>query len=64
MVGDDVDGGGGAVQVVVPDPEGFEDGEEFLVVDIVVQFGWVEGPRVESDWVYFPIFEFYRKNCR
>jgi len=40
---------------VAPDAEGFEDGEEFLVVNIVVEFGQVEGARVEGDWMDFSV---------
>ena len=49
---------------MVPDAEHFKDSEEFFVVVIVVEFGGVEGPGVESDWVNLPIFKFYRKDSR
>jgi hypothetical protein len=44
-----------AIQVVSPDSEGFKDGKEFFVMDIVVQFHRVEGAGVESDWMDFTI---------
>ena len=40
---------------MAPDGEGFEDGEEFLVMNIVVEFGRVEGVRVEGDRMDFSV---------
>jgi len=40
---------------VAPDVEGFEDGEEFLVMNIVVEFSQVEGARVEGDQMDFSV---------
>jgi len=40
---------------MVPDVEGFEDGEEFLVVNIVVEFNRVEGAQVEGDQMDFSV---------
>ena len=55
VVGDDVDGGARTVKVVAPDAERFKDGEEFLVMDIVVELRRVERAGVESDRVYFTV---------
>jgi len=38
----DVNDRSGTFKVVSPDPEHFEDGVEFLVVDVVVEFSGVE----------------------
>ena len=43
----------GPFEVVPPDLERFEDGEEFLVVRVVVQFRSGEGPGVERDRMEF-----------
>ena len=53
MVGDHVDCFGSAFEVVTPTLERFEDGQELLVVDIVIELRAGEGAGVESDWVEF-----------
>ena len=47
----DLDRMWGALEVVSPDLEAIDDGEEFLIVDIVVAFGWDHLAGVESDGV-------------
>jgi hypothetical protein len=44
-----------ACQVVLPNAEGLKYSEKFLVVNIVVQLGRVEGAGVESNWMYFTV---------
>ena len=39
------------LKVMSPNFEGFENGKQFLVVDIKVEFGKGKGLRVKSDWV-------------
>jgi hypothetical protein len=51
VVCNDVDDVGRALEVVTPDRERLKDCKEFFVVCIVVELGWVEGTRVESDRV-------------
>ena len=64
MIRDDVNRRGGAVQIVSPDAEGFEDGVEFLVMYIIVEFGRVEGTGVECDGMNLTILKLYRKYSR
>jgi len=47
VVGDDIDRGGGAFEVMVPVLECLEDGKEFLIVGVVVQLRSSQGPGVE-----------------
>ena len=42
----------GAFQVVAPVLEGLDDGEKFLVVDVVVAFCWCHSAGMEGDRVY------------
>jgi len=55
VIGNDVYRKGGTVQIVAPDAESFKDGEEFLVVNIVVELRGIEGAGVEGDWVDFSV---------
>ena len=43
VVGEDLYGKGGAMEVVAPGLQGANDGEEFSVIDIIVPFGRGEG---------------------
>ena len=52
VVGKDLDAMAGAFQVVAPVLEGLYNGEEFLVVDVVVAFRWCHSARMEGDRVY------------
>ena len=45
VVGEDLYGKGGAMEVVAPGLQGANDGEEFSVIDIIVPFGRGEGLR-------------------
>ena len=53
MVGDNVNRGSSTFQVVTPNPEGLEDGQQLLVVDVVVEFSPIERPRVERNRMNF-----------
>ena len=45
MIGENLDGEGGAVEVMSLGFEGMDDCQEFLVIDIIVLFCWGEGLR-------------------
>ena len=45
MVGEDLHGEGGAVEIVAPGFQGANDGEKFAIIDIVIPFGGGEGLR-------------------
>ena len=40
VVGEDLDWQGGAMKVMTPSLEGMDDGEEFLIIDVVITFCW------------------------
>ena len=42
MVHKDLDGKGGAMEIVPPGLQGADDGEEFSVVDVIIAFCWDE----------------------
>jgi hypothetical protein len=50
-----IDLGGRAFQIMAPALKRFEDGQKFLVVNIVVEFGGCESSGVESDGVKFAV---------
>src|ERR1700746_3274879 len=49
MVGDNIHRNGGTFQIVTPGAESLEDGEELLIVGIVVEFRSGQHPRMECD---------------
>ena len=49
-----------SLEVVVPYLKSFENGKQFLVVDIVVEFGGCKGAGVESNGVDFIV---HRRYC-
>ena len=51
MVGNNVDWGAGAFEIVTPSSEGLEDGQQLFVVYVVVEFGAHEGSGMECDWM-------------
>ena len=55
MVGNDINRKGGTFQVMPPCLESLEDGEKFLVVDVVIQFCRSESAGMESNGVEFRI---------
>ena len=56
MVGNDVNADGQTLEVVTPDLETFEDGEQLLVMHVVVELRCREGLRVECDQVDLTIW--------
>ena len=46
-----------SLKVVSPNLKGFENGKQFLVVNIVVEFGWGEGVGVEGNGVDFIVHQ-------
>ena len=50
MVGDNVHWNGGTFQIVTPGAESLIDGEELLIMGVVVEFQHSQCPRVECDW--------------
>ena len=55
MIRDDINWSRSSFKVVSPNFEGFEDGQNFLVMYIIIQFCGVEGPRIESDGIYLVV---------
>ncbi len=55
VVRDNVDRKGAALEVVTPNGEGIEDGEQLLVVRVVVEFRGTEGPGPERNRVDFAV---------
>ena len=45
MIGENLDGEGGTMEVMSPGFDGTDDGQEFTVIDIIVPFCWGEGLR-------------------
>ena len=55
VICDDINQSWRTFEVMMPNFEGFEDGQEFLVVYIVVQLHRVESPGVESNWMHLVV---------
>ena len=51
MVSPDFEGYVGAFEVVSEVFEGADDGEEFFVMNVVIEFCWIKGLREKGDWV-------------
>ena len=49
VVGNNVDRGAGFFEVVTPSSEGLEDGQQFFVVHVIIEFGAREGSGMECD---------------
>ena len=47
VVGNDVDRGTGAFEIVTPSSEGFEDGQQLFVVHVIIEFGVCESSGME-----------------
>ena len=62
MVSNDINREGGTFQVMPPRLESLEDGEKFLVVDVVIQFCGSESAGMESDGMEFGIGSEDRKD--
>ena len=64
MIRDDVNRSWSSFEVVLPDFEGFENGQEFLVMYIVVQLHGVESLGVKGDWMYLIVcWRYCGQNC-
>lgn len=50
-------------QVMLPSPKGFVNGQEFLVMSIVVQFGGVQSLGVKHDQMNRSIWKHNGKDC-
>ena len=48
-----------SLEVVVPFLKSFENGKQFLVMDIIVEFRGCKGAGVESNWVDFIVCRRY-----
>jgi len=48
---------------MMPDAEGFKDGQKFFVMSIIVRFCRAECAGMKGNWVYFTIIGNDRKNC-
>ena len=55
MIGENLDGEGGAMEVVSLGFEGMDDCQEFSIVDIVIPFRWGEGLREVRTRVPFAV---------
>ena len=51
MVCDNIDRSWRSFEVVSPTFKCFENGEEFFVVNVIIQLGGGEGPGVKSNWM-------------
>ena len=49
VIGNNVDRGTGAFEIVTPSSEGLEDGQQFFVVHIIIKFGARESSGMECD---------------
>ena len=47
---------GQTLEIVVSDFESFKNGQEFFVIDIMIQFHRDESPGVKDNWMKFIIF--------
>ena len=55
MIGENLNGKGGTMEVVSPGFEGTDDCQEFSIVDIVIPFRWGEGLREVRTRVPFTV---------
>jgi len=63
MIRNNVDGIGQTFQIVPSNLESFKDGQQFLVMCIVIQLRHSESARVKGNWVNFIIFINNREDC-
>ena len=61
MICHHVNWGQRSLEVMTPNFEGFKNGKQFLVMDIIVEFGWGKGPRVKSNWMDFVVSQRYSR---
>ena len=63
VVSNDVYGSSRTFEIMLPYSEGFEDGQKFFVMGVVVQFRDSKGVGMEGHWVDLTILQNYGKNC-
>ena len=63
MIHNNVDGISQTFQIVPPNLESFKDGQQFLVICVVVQLCHSESARVKGNWMNFIIFVNNGENC-
>jgi len=56
MIHNNVDGIGQTFQIVLSNLESFKDGEQFLIICVIVQFCYSKSARVKGNWMNFIIF--------
>ena len=61
MICDHVDQGQRSLEVMTTDFEGFENGKQFLVVNIIIEFGQGKGLRVKGNQMDFTIGQRYSR---
>ena len=63
MIRNNVNGIGWTFQIVLPNLESFEDGEQFLVICVIVQLYQSKSARVKGNWMNFIIFINNGEDC-
>ena len=64
VISDNINWSWRSFKAMLPNFKSFEDGQEFLVVYIVVQLHGVENPGVESNWMYLVVgWRYYGQDC-
>ena len=56
MIHNNIDGIGWTFQIVLPNLENFKDGEQFLIMYVVIQLHYSESVEVKSNQMNFIIF--------
>jgi len=56
VISDHINRKGRGFEIVMPDLEGIEDGKEFLIMSIIVQFGRFKSMGMEGNRVDFTVF--------
>src|SRR3981081_778470 len=64
MVSNDIDRRPGAIKIMAPNAERLKDGEELLVMDIIIELCRVKRTRVESDGMNFTVLQLNGENSR
>ena len=63
MICNNIDGIGQTFQIMPPNLESFKDGQQFLVMCVIVQLHHSKSARVKSNWVNFIIFINNGEDC-
>ena len=61
VIGDNVNWSRRSFKAMMPNFEDFKDGQEFLVMYIIVQLHGVKGPGVERNWMHLVV---HWRNCQ